>query len=688
MNKKIIEDNEHKLQFAHGQLLWKQHEGHWRLCVQDLMGKTLAYEGEHTGYWTYWWGEFRRLSIPVTSCPKVKTGAVVWEWQELIEKTIVRVLAKFVRTEDRKAIRFSISFCFDQATARPHFSWGLDIAVEGTLNDYHWVPNPTATAYSFANPLMTIWLVSTYDKANGVTKFDGCQALITIPRDRVMHSSSFQEKSLPERHLEMHVRMPPGYEDICKRHNVLPAGQETILHGYILLAEGYFDESVAQAHKLHPLEPLPKRFSYRCHLSEVVDNLLDPNKYFDEHEGKMLYCYGPGPSQEPKICIGREGPGWGGGFDTEVATYLMRYRELNEDERERKEMLKQHVRCMIDGWLTNPRFNFGSDLIWRIPGDMRGSMSPSLEWKRRSNPPIVWTTHQAYMIYFLVDLYLLGGWDDCLQKAIETGEWFLRNQQSDGGIPGLWTVEVNHAIPWGGEQPASTLFMIPALLKLNKVAPDERWLTAARCLAERYVDQLMVSRPEYGNGEMEWVVWEVKSITSTSLAYIIWAYADAYDIWPQDRFREVLERYGRMLLALGASWEPNEELLRGPEKVKIPPYGMDRKIAGGLSHGCFRHFFHWQMNRNEAGYALLRAWEVLEDPVYLDWLRAFIDWHTYFVITEEVEFSPVTTLGSSPQNHRWTSNVEASWNNDWGCTAAKMAFLILDCLEKQIICDR
>ena len=36
----------------------------------------------------------------------------------------------------------------------------------------------------------------------------------------------------------------------------------------------------------------------------------------------------------------------------------------------------------------------------------------------------------------------------------------------------------------------------------------------------------------------------------------------------------------------------DEELLRGPGKVKVPPYGMDRKIAGGFSIGTFRHFFY------------------------------------------------------------------------------------------------
>ena len=216
----------YRLEFSNGVLLWKQHEGQWRLYVQDLQGKVLAYEGEHTGYWTYWHGKFHRLAIPTTIHPKMEMDAVVWDWQQPLENTVAHVQARFARTEDRQAVQFTLSFSFDSATARPHFSWGVDVAVEGTLNNYHWVPGPTATAYSFASPHLTFWHLGTYDRGNGVTQFDGCQALITIPRGRVMHSTRFQDKPPPERHLEMHVRMPPGYEDVCERRNVLPAGQE------------------------------------------------------------------------------------------------------------------------------------------------------------------------------------------------------------------------------------------------------------------------------------------------------------------------------------------------------------------------------------------------------------------------------------------------------------------------------
>ena len=41
----------------------------------------------------------------------------------------------------------------------------------------------------------------------------------------------------------------------------------------------------------------------------------------------------------------------------------------------KKAELKKHVRCMIDGWLTNPKFVFLDALTWQSPGDMKGALS-------------------------------------------------------------------------------------------------------------------------------------------------------------------------------------------------------------------------------------------------------------------------------------------------------------------------
>jgi len=678
--------NEIKLELMHGCLCWQVNDGFWQMSILEKTGKVLASEEEHTGYATYLKGKFYKLRIPAHVVPQKDKGHINWQWEQNIQGIGAEVQARFARCKTGDAVRLTIIFQFNQTITQPHFSWGLDIAVEDSLNGYHWIPGPTATAYSYEEPALTLWLLSTYDHKKGIQKLDGCQALITIPRGRVMSlQTRFRKPPPPEKKLEMHLRMPPGYEDANPRKNVLPAGTPVRLHGYILLAGRYFCDSVLRVHKLQPLEPLPARFDYQKHLRDVVKSLLDPAKYYEEHRGIVYYCHGEKPPEKPRICKGREGPGWGGAFDAEMAYFLMRYAQQYETDQAKKELLKNHVRRMIDGWLTNPRFLFSDDLTWRHPGDMRASMSPSMGWKRRGNPPIVWTAHQAYMLNFLIDLYRQGGWNDCKHWAVEIGEWTLRNQRPDGSLPGAWIVQGNQASPHGGFQPASVVWMISALLNLDELAPDQRWHQAARRIADCYVDDLLAPRPEYGNGELALVVWEAKAIIPTSLAYIICGYADAYKKWQDPKYKTVVDRYGRMLIALGATWEPHEELLRGRKKIQCPPYGMDLKMAGGISCGTFRHFYLYQMNRNEIGYALMRAYEVLKDPVYLKWLRAFIHWHLHFVFTREVEFSPVTTYGCAPQNHRWTSNDLACWDIDWGCTSAKMAALILDCLEQNYL---
>ena len=47
----------------------------------------------------------------------------------------------------------------------------------------------------------------------------------------------------------------------------------------------------------------------------------------------------------------------------------------------------------------------------------------------------------------------------------------------------------------------------------------------------------------------------------------------------------------------------------------------------------------------------------------------------------------MSTVGSCPQNHRWTTS-QPNYNNDWGCTASKMASLIMKLIERGIIEDR
>jgi hypothetical protein len=131
-------------------------------------------------------------------------------------------------------------------------------------------------------------------------------------------------------------------------------------------------------------------------------------------------------------------------------------------------------------------------------------------------------------------------------------------------------------------------------------------------------------------------------------------------------FADLLPRYAHILLAQGALYDMRLELLRPEDKLRVPPYDMDLKIAGGFTHGPAPVL----MNRNEMPLALHRAWQVTGCTMYRDWLVACLNWQTYFQFTREVPDSLVTCLGSCPQNHPWTDD-RCHWNNDYGTTAMK-----------------
>jgi hypothetical protein len=147
---------------------------------------------------------------------------------------------------------------------------------------------------------------------------------------------------------------------------------------------------------------------------------------------------------------------------------------------------------------------------------------------------------------------------------------------------------------------------------------------------------------------------------------VVWFLADAWDTWGDACFLDLLHRYARILLAQGALYEPRLDLLRPVEKLRVPPYDMDLKIAGGFTHGPAPVL----MNRNEIAIALHRAWRSSGHDAYRDWLTAYLNWQTYFQFTREVPDSLVSCLGSCPQNHPWTDD-RIHRNNDYGTTAMK-----------------
>ena len=230
--------------------------------------------------------------------------------------------------------------------------------------------------------------------------------------------------------------------------------------------------------------------------------------------------------------------------------------------------------------------------------------------------------------------------------------------------------------------------MTSALLELHGVTQDERYKESALRLADHAYPHLAEPIPHWGQGELDWLYLDANAIDPTGVAYIIWGYADAYQLTGDDRYRQLVEKFATILICLFALWEPHEQYLRGSYKVTLGEHGMDRKIAGGITHGNWpSRYGHALMNRNELGDALLRAYEVTRNETYRDFLVAFVNWHTYFQFTGEVKEEPVSTVGSCPQNHRWTTS-KPNYNNDWGCTASKMASLVMKLLRRGILVDQ
>ena len=258
-------------------------------------------------------------------------------------------------------------------------------------------------------------------------------------------------------------------------------------------------------------------------------------------------------------------------------------------------------------------------------------------------------------------------------------------QDQDGSVPSLWVFENGKARVSHGFQPGSCLFMVSGLLELYGATEDERYKLSALKLAEFAYSQLTETIPHWGQGELDWLYYNADAIDPTGVAYVIWGYADAFELTGDERYRQLVDKFSKIMLSLFALWEPHEEYLRGSYKITLGDHGMDRKIAGGITHGNWPSLYgHALMNRNELGDALLRAYEVTGNETYKDFLIAFVNWHTYFQFTGDVKEEPVSTVGSCPQNHPWTKS-KPNYNNDWGCTASKMASLIMKLIERGIL---
>jgi hypothetical protein len=651
----------------------------------------LAIEGEGAGWEAFDPGldRFVPLNIPACAEPLANGESVTFAWTALLSGHPVRIEAAFRRiSADGVAL---VARLTPQADLEyPHFSYGLNVLAGGVVPPFQWTHSPSHCAFSYRVPALTLWLISTYDHEQGVQAFDGCQ------------SAGFSQPS-PER-LRFFLRTPPGYTAKSVRRNLLAAGGSMVLRGVLRVSPGAFYADLDQTWSVQPLEPNPPRYSYREYLAPITAMFRDPKKYVAEGAGLIAITAIDGRPDAQCVQKWTRGPGFGGAWDCENGYNLLLYEDLLGPT-PAAAANRAHARRLLDGWLRNPDYFVPPHLRWRQPGDMRDSYICS-----RWMPDFVWSAHQGTTMHWLAGMHRLAGWPDALEAAQRLAAWVVRNQSPNGSIPSLWQFHVdlddlwrpdtpldrqyegqlpahlagmlpcdarppvtrtpvagwNRAVKRLDCQPASCAPLVTGLLSLQARDGNPQWLAAARRLADYLVGQLAPPLADYGCGEIDYLIRRQYWQLPTGTAAVVWFLADALQTWGDTVFGDLLHRYARILLAQGALYEPHLELLRPLEKLRVPPYDMDLKIAGGFTHGPAPVL----MNRNEMAIALLRAWQATGGETYRRWLVAYLNWQTYFQFTREVPDSLVTCLGSCPQNHPWTDD-RVHWNNDYGTTAMK-----------------
>ena len=673
-----IEANRTKLE-------WRKEEEEWVLRVMGRTGEgrwePLARETHTTGYRAFLFGPVswreRVYRIPWWVEPEAERDAgLKWSWKQEIGGNLVHMESSLA-ADEAGSIRGRVSWELTTDQVRPHFGYGVTVKREEEIDNYCWLESPSQAAFYDKTLGITFWMISTYNHSAGISKYDGCQALAV--------------KKPTGEELEINVKLPPGYTDFDSK-NLLKAGEKVTLHYAFLVAGGTYYDTIEQVLKVQPLEALGPRYSYGKHVDMAITALRDSRKWHAEGEGIINYGVVRGDPWKKYFVIDedREGPGWSGCWDLEMIYTFSQYRKLYADE-QTKRFIDEHSKKMLKGWIRNPRFRIAEDVSWREPGDMKDSCIAAVRVegpvRQEEEQDIIWTCHNAYMIYYLSKISTLTGDMEYRSHAFPVTEWFFRMQSDDGSVPSLWIFENGKARVAREFQPGSCLYMVSALIELYRMAGDERYRLSALKLADYAYPFLEETVPHWGQGELDWLYYDAHAIDPTGVAYIIWAYADAFELTQDERYRQLVDKFSRIVLCLFALWDPHEELLRGLDKITMGDHGMDLKIAGGITHGNWpERYGHLLMNRNELGDALLRAYEVTGNEIYKEFLVAFVNWHTYFQFTREVKEEPVSTLGSCPQNHPWTTS-KPNYNNDWGCTASKMASLIMKLLERGILKD-
>ncbi|OHB53021.1 MAG: hypothetical protein A2Y07_06375 [Planctomycetes bacterium GWF2_50_10] len=648
----------------------------FRLSIRDNDGTLLASESEQCGIVVWANGERFECAMPVQpDFSSFKNNVLSWEHE--YEQPGIKVTFEYKKL-DSECVQLVLRFHALKDIVSPHLSWGIKIASSDVINNYHWTQSPTQMSYSYKNPGLTLWMVNTQRKP--IRRFSGCQALVAEHPD-------------PES-LEFHLRTPPGYADVTKHEHILKAGQWAELGCVLALRQGRFYEHRIKNKKIQPLEKHASRYPYKRYVDMAVNQFMDPKKYHAEHKGIMYYSAVDGTADKPQFQDWSEGPGWGGAWEVENAYNLLLY----ADEmalKPKQEQYTNHARKMLDSFLTNPKFHVPEGVHYKKKGDMDEAIRTTYWF-----PDVIWTAGQADFILRLSQIYSMTKWEDCLESARKIGQWVLRQQASDGTIPTLWQFPVEYSkklidMGWRSDfsfcsrkdhkaeviveyQPASSAFLVVALLKLYGIDKSEKWRNAAMKLLKITADHLEKDLAEFGNGELDYLVYRAKSMDPTGLSYIIMCMAEAYKLTKNPRYEKLLSRYTDTLLAYAVTFDFKETLLRPQSKITLGAYKTDIKLAGGITHANWRPIygrgfggrFNLLMNRNEMGDALLAAWQATHKKQYKEWAQAYANWQTYFQFLGEVENSPVRTKGSCPQNHFWTTDF-GNWNNDYALTANK-----------------
>ncbi len=667
------------LPLASGRLVWRcEYDDSVRLQIEDEEGRVLAVESYDAGLHLRAGDDVWRAEPAWDERGRIKRHSNGWSWERAYPEYGAVVTQTWQRIDD-ETVEVVSRLTAARHIRQPHISWGMKLMVEPDFSRYAFAQSMTQMGYTWPDAGQTLWLLSLPPENKDNPRFAGCQGLVAENPDWTT--------------LEFHLRLPPGYCAPATKDYALNPGESVEIRGALALRPGAFYQHIESNLNATGMEIHPPRHSYRKYIELTLENFLDSRKYYPCGSGILYHSAVDGDVSNPKIQYWTEGPSWGGACDAENAWNLVL---CAQHIPERRDPLLAHARRMLAGWINNPRFRVPPQVYIKQPGDLDQAYIGT-GWF----PDCIWTTAQADLMMRLADIHRITAWEECLPEARKIAEWTLSRMDSDGAIPSVWQFPVEYAPELGfgwrpnfsrctrsGHQaevlvdpcPVTALFLSSAFRHLAQADTEKasRWKEAAQRLLDWAIPKLEVPLAQFGGGELDYLVYRARSIDPTGIAYILRGLAEGCAENGDLRIPPLIRRYMDILCSFAVHWDCDEKRLRPPQKTSLEPYGADIRLAGGVTHGNWmpvyrRGFggrFHLLMNRNEIADGMYHAWKITGNPRDLEHLRAFANWQTYFQFLNEVENSPVSTRGSCPQNHFWTTDF-GNWNNDYALTAFK-----------------